>query len=220
MFHVIQSWDDGIVDDIRLADICRKHRAKASFNLNPGLHGSKRGDGWKFGEKDVMRLARNELEQVYRGFEIANHTMTHPHLTSLSPDRFETEIRDARKILQDWFGQAIDGFCYPYGTCTGEAQKVVEATGHVFARHSENLGMIAASPSFRLIKPHGHFTTPDFWSLYELAKKGDGYFFFWGHSYEMVSEKMWQEYDSALKKISDDPDAVWMTLGEFARIER
>lgn len=40
--RIVQCWDDGVEDDIRLCEILRKHGAKASFNLNPGMHGSQR----------------------------------------------------------------------------------------------------------------------------------------------------------------------------------
>jgi peptidoglycan-N-acetylglucosamine deacetylase len=35
---IVQCWDDGVVDDVRLIDILRKYGAKASFNLNFGTH--------------------------------------------------------------------------------------------------------------------------------------------------------------------------------------
>ncbi len=34
---VIQCWDDGIADDVRLTGILRRYSAKATFSLNPGL---------------------------------------------------------------------------------------------------------------------------------------------------------------------------------------
>ena len=34
---VVTCWDDAPVNDIRLVDILRRHGAKATFNLNPGL---------------------------------------------------------------------------------------------------------------------------------------------------------------------------------------
>jgi len=216
MLNVIQSWDDGVVDDIRLAELCRKHRAKASFNLNPGLHGTSRGAGWKFGDKQVLRLSRGELESTYAGFEIANHTMTHPDLTRLSPDQLVMEIAEARKKLQEWFGQPIDGFCYPYGRAIQGSQQFIEQTGHRFARDAHELTGVKPGSEFRLVQPHCHFTAPDFWGQFEKAKQDSGYFFFWGHSYEMVSEAMWNAIDDVYARISGDQQCCWVTLGEFA----
>ena len=33
---VVQCWDDGVINDVRLTNLLRKYGAKATFNLNPG----------------------------------------------------------------------------------------------------------------------------------------------------------------------------------------
>ena len=35
---VVQCWDDGVTTDARLIEILRKHKARATFNLNAGAH--------------------------------------------------------------------------------------------------------------------------------------------------------------------------------------
>ena len=42
MLKVIQCWDDGVVNDIRLIELLRRYKAKATFNLNPGFHSALR----------------------------------------------------------------------------------------------------------------------------------------------------------------------------------
>ena len=67
--RIMQCWDDGDVDDIRLVDILRKHGAKATFNINPGGWKSKRREAHRFkGEYQVYRLTLDEMPQVYEGF--------------------------------------------------------------------------------------------------------------------------------------------------------
>jgi len=39
---IVQCWDDGVNDDIRLTELLRRHCAKATFNLNPGTHKAER----------------------------------------------------------------------------------------------------------------------------------------------------------------------------------
>ena len=54
---VIQSWDDGLVSDIRLIELLRRYQAKATFCLNPGLYQENRSFGWmheKFGASASM----------------------------------------------------------------------------------------------------------------------------------------------------------------------
>ena len=126
---VVQSWDDGVVDDIRLADLLRRRQASATFNLNPGLHQAGRSLSWCYGDKEVWRLGRDELVEVYAGFEIANHSLSHPNLPDLSPADLEREVRDSRRILQAWFQQPVRGFCYPFGGLNPAVKEVVRAAG-------------------------------------------------------------------------------------------
>ncbi|MBT3194592.1 MAG: hypothetical protein HN341_18755, partial [Verrucomicrobia bacterium] len=55
--RIMQCWDDGDVDDIRLVEILKKHGAKATFNICPGANGeSERIKAHDFGGKyDVYR---------------------------------------------------------------------------------------------------------------------------------------------------------------------
>lgn len=56
--------------------------------------------------------------------------------------------------------------------------------------------------------PSCHFLADDFWSCYGQAKR-DGVFYFWGHSYEMIHETMWADFEAKIARISADPDVVW-----------
>lgn len=209
---VAQSWDDGVVDDVRLTERLRRYRAKATFNLNPGLHSPGRVFSWCYGGKEVWRLGRDELVAVYAGFEIANHSLTHPSLTDLSPVDLAREVGDSRRLLQDWFQQPVRGFCYPFGTCNPTVKEAVRAAGHEYARtviESEH-PLLSADPLE--LRVSCRFNDPAFWSRYEQAKAGDGVFLFWGHSYELVNETMWADLEQKIAGISADPAAEWIPL--------
>jgi peptidoglycan/xylan/chitin deacetylase (PgdA/CDA1 family) len=207
---VLQSWDDGVVDDVRLAELLRRHGARATFNLNPGLHQPGRSFGWRYGDKDVWRLGRDELVDVYAGFEIANHSLTHPNLPELSPEALDWEIRESRRRLQDWFRQPVRGFCYPFGGFNPAVKAAIRAAGHVYART-----VAYAEPLFPPADPlelgvSCHFTDPDFWIRYEHAKAAGGVFLFWGHSYELINEAMWADLEHKIAGIGADPAAEWV----------
>lgn len=70
------------------------------------------------GREDYRALTPNELIQLADGniVEIGAHTVTHPLLACLPPDRQRAEILDSRKRLQELTGKAIDLFAYPYGS--------------------------------------------------------------------------------------------------------
>jgi len=46
---------------------------------------------------------------------IGSHTMTHPILTSLSPEETEAETRDSRMTLEKRLDRTVSVFCYPNG---------------------------------------------------------------------------------------------------------
>jgi peptidoglycan/xylan/chitin deacetylase (PgdA/CDA1 family) len=217
MINVVQCWDDGIVDDIRLCEILRAHGARATFNLNPGLHELQRSHPFRYNDcKGVLRLARGELRECYDGFEIANHSRTHPFPRRITLDAWQREVFDARKELQDLFGQEIPGFVYPYGETSSAIAEVVRSAGHTYARTTEY-----ATPCFppqdpMFLKSDCHHAAGDFWEKYELAKSiGSPVFYFWGHSYEFVTEDHWREFEAKIRRISADPAAQWTDLSKL-----
>jgi len=216
MIRILQCWDDGVADDIRLCDLLRKHGAKASFNLNFGLHSEQRSAPWRYAEaKDVVRLGRSELRSVYHGFTIANHSLSHPWPTRIPVAEWRREVLDGRKQLQDHFGQSVDGFAYPFGDCNDAVADVVREAGHCYARTCANLTpCLPAEDPFRQAADC-HHASPDFWDRYERAKAaGATAFYFWGHSYEFLTERDWLAFGEKLKRFNADSDAVWADLPE------
>ncbi len=77
----------------------------------------------KFFEHDVARkepLCVNSISEIRwmanHGVQIGGHTATHVDLGKpWTRDRLRTEISDSRKKLQDWTGQEISYFAFPYG---------------------------------------------------------------------------------------------------------
>ena len=63
------SYDDGKIQDERLVGIFNKYGIKGTFNLNYGLMEQ---------EQTPPRLSRERIAKLYRGHEVATHTMTHP----------------------------------------------------------------------------------------------------------------------------------------------
>ena len=215
MVKVVQSWDDGLVSDIRLIEIFRYHQAKATFCLNPGLHHDTRSFGWRHENSEVWRLSIHELYHVYEGFEICSHSMTHPCLTDISYDQLQWEIKASKQILEDIFHKPVHGFCYPFNAYNDFVKKIVRSSGYKWARgnqHHEDTLTPADPFEFH---PSCHFLDHDFWDKYDRLKLTNGVFFFWGHSCELISEGMWHDIGEKIKGISLDPDAEWFFLDEL-----
>jgi hypothetical protein len=58
-----------------------------AFNRLRDIAARKRQLGWCHQGIEVWRLGQGELREVYDGFTIANHTLTHPHLEHVEPHR-------------------------------------------------------------------------------------------------------------------------------------
>lgn len=205
---LVQCWDDGVTTDVRLVSLLRRHGARATFNLNAGLHRQERQFGWRHGDTEVWRLGRGELRGIYDGFSIANHTLKHPHLDRLPIDAARREIGEGRARLQVLFDQPVSGFVYPFGTFDEAVAQAVRDAGHVYARTTraaesgvDTVDAMAAAPSC-------HFLAPDFWQRLERARPS-GAFWFWGHSYELVDETMWSAFEACLTRLCAEPGAQW-----------
>ena len=203
---VVQCWDDGMTADVRLIDILRRHGAKATFNLNAGLHEPQRK------ATDAGRLGWNEMREVYEGFTIANHSLTHPRLEQMAIEAARRDIVDGRDRLQQFFGQPVFGFAYPYGSYSEPVMAAVREAGHVYARTTRNVEQPLPPENAMAFHPCCHFLAPDLRARYEKARKG-GVFYFWGHSHEMITEAMWAAFEEMIARISADPTARW---GEVA----
>jgi peptidoglycan-N-acetylglucosamine deacetylase len=215
--RVVQCWDDGVVSDIRLVDLLRRVGAKASFNLNPALHTpARQHETWVYKNAPVGKLGWDEVRDVYHGFTIANHTMTHPRLDEIPIDRARTEITDARKRLQDHFDQPVLGFAYPFGRANEAVAKLVGEAGHTYGRLAGDRvsGFDAAHP--QMLQPTTHFLHPDFWPRYESARPA-GVFYLWGHSYELLDDAMWAAFEETLHRINADPNAEWAEVCDAAK---
>jgi peptidoglycan/xylan/chitin deacetylase (PgdA/CDA1 family) len=209
----VQCWDDGVSDDIRLIEILRKHGAKASFNLNFGSHTAKRTSGWKYKEKQVWKLAKGELRDVYTGFLVANHTLTHPSLPDLPLEKALEEVKEGRDQLEQWFGYPVRGFAYPFGHHNEAVEKIVRDTGHLYARTCDNAAQVLPASNAMSFASSCHFADPEFWSKFESVKDADGVFYFWGHSYELISEEDWQNFEDKISRLSRE--ARWKDLPEL-----
>jgi len=81
-----------------------------------------------------------EMQQA--GFDFGAHTLTHPDLTRLPPDRAEAEIRDSKKIIEDQLGARVDCFAYPYGRFDPPSHEIAQQ--HFVCACSDKLGLASA----------------------------------------------------------------------------
>lgn len=224
---VVQCWDDGVLTDIRLTELCRKYGAKATFNLNPGLMGEERrpiqwideGKGiWTYNGFCAGKLSIKDIAEVYSGFEVASHCWKHENADSMPVEKWIKTAVDARKFLEDIVQRPCRGFAWPCGRTTPEARDALRKAGFAYGRTTACAEDITQCEDVMALPSNCHFAGTPFFDRYRKAKEnGVKVFYFWGHSYEMYEyDKLWERLEYKLDFISHDPDAEWATVADIA----
>ena len=65
-----------------------------------------------------------------RGVEVGSHTVTHAHLTRLSDEELNRELRESRTELSDRLGRPCRFLAYPYGEEDGRVRAAAQAAGY------------------------------------------------------------------------------------------
>lgn len=213
---LVQCWDDGVHDDIRVIEILRRHNARATFNLNFARHEEHRSGGWHHKDHEVFVLGRDELRSVYEGFLVANHGLTHPHLTQLAPEEAQRCISEGKDQLEQHFGYEVKGFAYPFGDWNEAVAAMVTGAGHSYGRTCHNVENCFPPENPAAFHSNCHFLNPEFWPRFETAlAHNHAAFYFWGHSYEIIDEAGWAAFEAQIERLGQTPGTQWADLPEL-----
>jgi peptidoglycan/xylan/chitin deacetylase (PgdA/CDA1 family) len=210
------SYDDGVEQDRNLIEILNRHGIKATFNLNSGIQSG--AAQWETGGYAIRRMNIEGLPELYRGHEIAVHTLTHPHLETLDEATIINEIAEDKHNLERIFGKSVIGMAYPFGTYNAAVKRAVRDCGLCYARgvvstHSFQLGgdLIEFQPTLHHKDTH----------LMELAEtfvkaKPDTpqLFYLWGHSYEFDINNNWNIIEDFCHLVASRDDIFYGTNAE------
>ena len=218
---VAHCWDDGVATDIRLIEILRKYNAKATFNLCPGFMQEQRiepfwiepvGREWSMHGFAGGRVGKNEVAEIYDGFQVASHCWNHQVPGRVPDADFLKGAVDARKFLEDTFQRECHGFAWPCGQHTPETEKMLVDAGFKYGRTTANVADVTACKNPIALDSNCHFMNRAFWKIFEDAKP-TGVFYFWGHSYEMMDcPQFWERFELMIKTLSEDPDVEWVDV--------
>ncbi len=214
------SYDDGVKQDRRLVEILNKYGLKATFNINSELLGTKNKLNLidYQGEKICHdKLTIEEAVEVYRGHEVAVHTLTHPQLTYLSEDEIIRQVEKDRENLSGMFGCEVVGMAYP---CAGfqNSDRVEDVirnhTGVKYARTISNSFSVARQENLWRYKPTTYHL--DFANNYHMideffASDKGGVFYIWGHSYEFDINDTWDQFEKFCEYISGREGVIYAT---------
>ena len=218
------SFDDGVVQDIRMIELMNKYGLKGTFNLN-SMYVSNKGIMHTHGVRLChYKVGKEDVKDVYAGHEVAVHTLTHPNLTECDTDEIIRQVEQDRLNLSELAGYEVVGMAYPCGGVNNDdrvAQIIRENTGVKYSR------TIAGNASFDLqdnlyrFNPTVHYV--EFDKLMDLGErfvelKADKpqIFYIWGHSYEMdLAGDYWVKLEDFFKLISNRDDIFYGTNKEI-----
>lgn len=208
------SYDDGIIHDRRLVQLMNDYGVRGTFNLNSGIFSLEETQKKKGEEIDFSRITAKEVESLYRGHEVASHTVTHPSLTELPAGMIADEVLKDREALEALTGKVVRGFAYPYGTYSKAVEEVLKACGIEYARTVVSTEGFGIPEDFLEWHPTCHH---DNVKLMELAKtfceeEGNSVrlFYLWGHSFELEQNHNFHVLEEFFKYMMPYKDKIWM----------
>lgn len=209
------SFDDGTIWDRRFVALLNQYGMKATFNLNSGLEDFV----WLYEDKFPIRRQRlAETVELYRGHEVASHTLTHPWLNSLTPPRLAREVEEDCAALKEIFGLSEIGFGVPFTAC-GEREIRIIRNYVKYIRLSAFSGSFALPEDPWHIPIHGLYNDADIRERIAAFAESDlpeALFVMAGHSYEFEVLNHWEYIEDLLKYIQGFGFEV-MTTMEFVK---
>lgn len=209
------SYDDAVVQDVRLMDILNRHGLKGTFNINTGCYYP---EDKERPESKHMRMRRSEAVTLYTdsGHEVAVHAFTHPHLEWLTSQDMIQEIMEDRRNIEKEYGVIARGMAYPYGTYNDMVIDVLEKCGIVYARTVQSTEKFIFPANWLTLHPTCHHDNP---RLMELARQFAEdlkprnpnecwMFYLWGHSYEFANNDNWNVIEEFSQYIGGRED-IW-----------
>lgn len=182
------SYDDGKIQDERLVAIFNRYGIRGTFNLNYGCMNQEGAN--------PPRIPKENVRELYRGHEIATHTLTHPSIARCPLSYAAEEILADRRGLEEITGGIVRGHAYPNGSYSEDIKHLFRQLGIAYGR------VVPSSYSLELPEdpmewyPTCHHNDA---RLMELAEKFAAFdkpqylklLYVWGHSYEFDNNDNW-----------------------------
>jgi peptidoglycan/xylan/chitin deacetylase (PgdA/CDA1 family) len=127
---VLITFDDGYKSNLEIAvPMLRRRGFTATFFVVAGLLGGT--NAWDEDELQEPLLSEADVRSMHAlGFEIQSHTLTHPHLTRLSPFDLSHELGDSRRLLEGILDAPVDVIAYPWSEHDADVRQAAADAGY------------------------------------------------------------------------------------------
>lgn len=194
------SYDDGKLEDKRLVNIFNKYEIKGTFHINGGLF------------QNEERLDKEEINDLYKGHEIACHTLTHPTIARCPKEQVVNQILKDREILEEVTKQPVRGLSYPNGSYSRTIKEMLPMLGVAYARTVNDTKRFDLPSDWMEWNPTCHHNTNllDLGREFaELHKVQYLYLMYvWGHSYDFQRDNNWEVIEMFCEYIGKRDD-IW-----------
>ncbi len=207
------SYDDAVVQDIRLVGIMDQHGLKGTFNINSGLYLPE--DAVR--ERYYGRMKLSEAQELYinSGHEVAVHGFSHPFLEKLKWDEATYEVLEDRRCIEKDYGVIARGMAYPFATYNDDVVEILKRCGICYSRTAKSTEGFRFPENWLTLHPTCHHKNP---RLMELAKRfaeeksryncDNWMFYLWGHSYEFDNDDNWNVIEEFAEYMGGRDD-IW-----------
>lgn len=213
------SYDDGVLQDKRLIDIFNKYNLKATFNLNSERFGMEAHLVREGVEVEHFKVNAHDVKSLYKGHEVAAHTLTHPGLCKLSEEEIIYQVEQDRLNLSRLVDYDVCGMAYPGGG-TNHDDRVVdivrEHTKIDYARTILCTYDFEPQKDLHRFKPTVYHM--EFDKMFELGEaflnatpNSPQIYYVWGHSYEFDIANTWDKFEAFCEMMSGCEDIFYGT---------
>ena len=212
------SYDDGVPQDKRLAELFSKYNMKGTFNFNCEFM---RGENF----------TKEQIKEYFlsKGHEIAVHGANHRANGNMRPIEGIRDVLDCRLELEAKCDSIIRGMAYPDSGITlmgnfGTYEMVKQYLIELDIAYSRTLGgdnnsfMLPAD--FHSWMPTAHHNNPRIMEFIDEflkldistktyhARRVPRLMYIWGHSYEFDRNDNWDHMEDICKKLANN-DEIW-----------
>ena len=213
------SYDDNVVEDIRLIEIFKKNGLKGTFNINSSR--------WAEQPAVTGRMSLGQGKDTYigSGMELSAHGWEHLSLTECCEELKLRELFLDRDNIEKTFGGVVTGFAYPNGYVDDASVEALRRCGFEYARTVVSTEKFDIPQDFLRWNPtchHGNVKVMEIAKTFVEKEKSDNpwrnqpmLLYIWGHSYEFRTRDNWPHIEQLAEYLGNREDIWYATNGEI-----
>ena len=216
MKYFIFSIDDGTIYDQKVIEIFNYFGIKATFNLNSGLQDFV----WYKEDKPVRRLELYLNKDIYKGHEIASHSLTHPYMTMLGNEEVRFEVEQDIENIEKIFKTKVTTFAYPFENFD---ERTIAIIKHIPGILQIRVSELDTSFRFPIDQFHIKITSWNIDEALEIFKQfksdeGAKLFVFVAHSYDFEFDNSYDKLKKLCQLVVDSKDIKVITMNELVKV--